>query len=65
LHAAELREATLRLQGQAADGAHNASTGDARERRGSSWPWFLAWLLGVGLLWWLERARAGRSNTAS
>jgi hypothetical protein len=65
LHAAELREATLRLQGQAVDGANNASTGDARQRRGSSWPWFLAWLLGVGLLWWLERARAGRPNTAS
>lgn len=64
LRAAELREATMRLQGRSIDGASTAAA-EARERRGSSWPWFLAWLLGVGLLWWLERARAGRPNTAS
>lgn len=66
LHAAELREATVRLQGQSANGASSSSaTTEARARRGVSWPWFLAWLLSVALLWWLERARVGRKSIAS
>ena len=27
---------------------------------GSPWPWFIAWLVTSGLLWWLERSRLGR-----
>ncbi|MGH8026662.1 MAG: hypothetical protein ACREO0_08035, partial [Pseudoxanthomonas sp.] len=65
LHAAELRDATMRLQAQSFDGAGNPALAQARERRGPPWPWFLAWLLGVGLLWWLERARVGRISVTS
>ncbi|HEX7804446.1 MAG TPA: carboxypeptidase regulatory-like domain-containing protein [Pseudoxanthomonas sp.] len=65
LHAAELREATVRLQAQSIGGADKPALAETRERHGPSWPWFLAWLLSVGLLWRLERARVGRTNTAS
>jgi hypothetical protein len=27
---------------------------------GSPWPWFVAWLLASGLLWWLERRHAAK-----
>lgn len=63
LHAAELRDSTLRLQATAVSDAGKSGAAETRERRGSSWPWFLAWLVSVGLLWWLERARAGRERT--
>lgn len=65
LLAAELREATLRLQAQPFAATAQPAKNQARERRGSSWPWFLAWLTGIGLLWWLERARVGRTNIAA
>lgn len=64
LHAAELRDATSRLQAMAVSGSEESGEPEARGRRGPSWPWFLAWLASAGLLWWLERARAGRPNTA-
>lgn len=65
LHAAQLREATMRLQGQSTNDASSSSAAaEARRRRGASWPWFLAWLLGAALLWWLERARVGRQSIA-
>ena len=63
LRAAELRDATLRLQATTASDAGKSGAAEARARRGSSWPWFLAWLASVGLLWWLERAPAGRKRT--
>lgn len=62
LRAAELRDSTLRLQATTASDTGKSGAAEARERRGSSWPWFLAWLVSVGLLWWLERARAGRNS---
>lgn len=64
LHAAELRDATSRLQTMTVGGVEKSSEPEAHGRRGPSWPWFLAWLASVGLLWWLERARAGRTNIA-
>ena len=64
LHAAEFRDSTLRLQATTASDTGKSGAAKARERRGSSWPWFLAWLASVGLLWWLERAPAGRKRTA-
>ncbi|GGE03077.1 hypothetical protein GCM10011529_06920 [Polymorphobacter glacialis] len=33
---------------------------DAALGRGSSWPWFIAWLLVSATLWWFERTRYGR-----
>jgi len=65
LLAAERREATLRLQAQPFAATAQPAETQARARRGSSWPWFLAWLAGIGLLWWLERARVGRTNIAT
>lgn len=62
LRATELRDSTLRLQAMTASDADESGAAEARERRGASWPWFLAWLVSVGLLWWLERARVGRTN---
>lgn len=60
MHAAELREATLRLAAQgigAAAGADARSKATAPARRGPPWPWFLAWLIAAAALWWLERRR--------
>ncbi|MEP6906617.1 MAG: carboxypeptidase regulatory-like domain-containing protein [Pseudoxanthomonas sp.] len=63
LHAAELRDATLRLQSTSSRAAAaEAQSKDHPGRRGPSWPWFLAWLASAAALWWLERARIGRSN---
>lgn len=58
LRAMALREATLRLVGDRP--ARVAATGGVPERRGSAWPWWLAWLSFAGALWWLERSRLGR-----
>ncbi len=52
LHAARDREATRKLQ-------REASTSLPQTRvqvRLPRWPWFLAWLIVAGLLWWRERA---------
>jgi hypothetical protein len=64
LRAADLRDSAWRLQAMAVDTAAKSADRQAQGRRGSSWPWFLAWLASAGVLWWLERARAGRSKAA-
>jgi hypothetical protein len=62
LHAAELRDATLQLTGTPRGAVAASQTKDQTGRRGASWPWFLAWLIGAAALWWLERARFGRAG---
>lgn len=37
---------------------HAARAAGTIERKGSSWPWFAAWLAVSALLWWLERRRS-------
>ena len=65
LHAAELRDATLQLQNTSSHVATTeARNKDQSERRGPSWPWFLAWLTSTAALWWLERARFGKARAA-
>ena len=62
MHAAAMREATLRLAAR----PPTAAGGDAGVAyRTSPWPWFLAWLLLAAALWWFERARAGRGGQAT
>jgi hypothetical protein len=58
LHANIVRDATLRLTADApaATEATNASLPMPRHP-GARWPWWLAWLLVSGALWWLERSR--------
>ncbi|MDR6841719.1 carboxypeptidase regulatory-like domain-containing protein [Pseudoxanthomonas sacheonensis] len=65
LRAAELRDATLRLQAVPLSAAGKSNDPAAPGRRGPSWPWLLAWLVSAGALWWLERARAGRTSVAT
>ena len=65
LRAAELRDATLRLQAVPISAAGKPDDHTVPGRRGPSWPWLLAWLASAGALWWLERARAGRTNVAA
>ena len=55
LRAADLREATLRLVSE------SGSATPPPAEHGPSWPWFLAWLVVSGGLWWLERSRIGRA----
>lgn len=58
LRAAGLREGTLALAG--GDASPHAADGIVLvQRRGTSWPWWLAWLGSVALLWGLERWRRG------
>ena len=64
LHAAELRDATLQLIGTSRSTAAEQQSNNQPGRRGPSWPWFLAWLASAAALWWLERARFGKSNAA-
>lgn len=64
LRAADLRDATLRLQAVPISAAGKPDDHTVPGRRGPSWPWFLAWLISAGALWWLERARAGRTSVA-
>ena len=65
LHAAELRDATLRLIGASRHATENLGGNGPLDRRGPSWPWFLAWLISAAALWWLERARLGRASAAA
>ncbi|MGY0561779.1 carboxypeptidase regulatory-like domain-containing protein [Luteimonas sp. A277] len=62
IEAAALQEATQRLVAGSGtvEPARSALT---EERRGPSWPWFLAWLGAISLLWWLERRRLPASGT--
>lgn len=53
LRAAETGEATARWA--AAQGASADAPGDAGERRGPAWPWFVAWLVVSAGLWLAER----------
>lgn len=65
LHAAELRDATLQLQGTPSRVVTaEAHSKDQPDHRGPSWPWFLAWLASAAALWWLERARFGKARAA-
>ena len=64
LRAAELHDATLGLQAAPVSAAGKPDGHAASGRHGPSWPWFLAWLASAGALWWLERARAGRTSAA-
>ncbi|HST45418.1 MAG TPA: carboxypeptidase regulatory-like domain-containing protein [Luteimonas sp.] len=58
LRAREVRDATRALA------ARPARAGDGSVATvgapGVRWPWLLAWLVASGVLWWLERSRAGR-----
>jgi hypothetical protein len=65
LRTAELRDTTLRLQAVPISAAGKPDNVAAHTRRGPSWPWFLAWLASAGALWWLERARAGRTGVVA
>jgi hypothetical protein len=66
LRAAELRNSTLRLQAVPVSDAGKSDDPQAvHGRRGPSWPWFLVWLASAGALWWLERARAGRTRAVA
>jgi hypothetical protein len=60
VRATERAEATRRLVGE-----RNARGASTPGERGSPWPWFAGWLLTVGLLWWLERARIGRGRSSA
>lgn len=62
LHAAELRNATLQLIGTPNASAARQPRNNQPGQRGPSWPWFLAWLASAAALWWLERARFGKSR---
>lgn len=53
LHAQQQRDATLALRGRAATAAQAAV-----HVAGPRWPWFLAFVLIVAALWWLERRKA-------
>lgn len=60
LLANETREATLRLAAVAPLAAASKIDEAASRHAGARWPWFLAWLLASGALWWFERSRPGR-----
>ena len=51
-----LHEQTLALAAATGEKASRAGS----RARGPRWPWFLALLAVLAILWWLERARAGR-----
>ena len=57
------REATQRLADFGTMHVTDAPTVGPAAREGARWPWFLAWLVASGLLWWLERFR-DRPSTA-
>ncbi len=50
LHAQQQRDATMALRGSRTSAAHVAV-----QVAGPRWPWFLAFVLVVAALWWLER----------
>ncbi|KAF1719576.1 hypothetical protein [Pseudoxanthomonas wuyuanensis] len=60
LQMARMREATLQLAGAQPPTSKTAPASGPSARRGSSWPWLLAWLLAASALWWFERSRLGR-----
>jgi hypothetical protein len=63
LHVNAMREATLRLVSEA---PHAIASAEAAPRTpGPRWPWWLAWLLASGALWWFERSRLGVVRSSS
>lgn len=52
------RDATRLLQGD------TPANGAGEPVPGPSWPWWLGWLIASALLWWFERARFGRAQSA-
>ena len=57
-----LQRQQTRLATQALVASQVAATNAGSEPvPGSPWPWFAAWLLASGLLWWLERRRVAKS----
>lgn len=63
-----LREANQRLAmdaGRRTRASAAVAAGAGEPRRGSSWPWFSAWLAVMASVWWLERARAGRRDRSA
>lgn len=63
LRAAGMQEATLQLAGAQQPSSGTTPATSQIDRRGSSWPWFLAWLLTAAALWWFERSRLGRATS--
>lgn len=61
LRAADLRNATLRLLAIPQEAAAAPAGNGQPDRRGPSWPWLLALLIAFAALWWLERARFGKT----
>jgi hypothetical protein len=60
LHAAEIREATLRIAVESQRSASITTLPVSSRPTGARWPWWLGWLVASAALWWLERSRAGR-----
>ncbi|WP_363797168.1 carboxypeptidase regulatory-like domain-containing protein [Lysobacter firmicutimachus] len=70
LRANELRQGTWALVRSTpattvADAAPPRWFAPAASARMPAWPWFLVWLAAAAALWWFERSRLGRRNTAS
>ena len=57
----QLREQTLRLVTAPGAGSLSSRT----PVPGPRWPWFLAWLIASGLVWWLERRERGESDSGA
>jgi len=60
LHAQAVRETTLRLASSSPMATTDGSHAQAPHHPGARWPWWLAWLIVSGALWWFERSRVGR-----
>lgn len=60
LDANAIRTATLALAASAPATAGAGAASKAPRHPTARWPWWLAWLLASGALWWLERSRFGR-----
>lgn len=65
LRAQALREATLQRAANSQRSMAQADAALAPRHPTARWPWWLAWLLASGALWWLERSRAGRRLSAA
>lgn len=61
VRARERRDATLQLAAGSPT-AQALATAAAPQQPGERWPWWLAWLVASGALWWFERARAGKGG---
>lgn len=61
LHRQAVRESTQRLAMDATGSTMAVAATAAPRHPGPRWPWWLAWLLASGGLWWFERSRLGRA----